>query len=493
MSVADLYSSNIRATKINATVPQQGLDSARQRVSPHRYIAGLVILDAILLALPPLFPLAAAYLTGMGPIDLASASSSANGQLLILTLLVFPVFFLSQFSVGGYRTKDLAIGTRLVRKLALSLLIAFGTIYLVSHVYEAADPAHRTWLLVWTAISFVTLPLFRWMIVARLQYRLANGAYVHRALSVGINCPPLSQGDISRLSTGLSRTNEPQRLTSLDQLAALEADVRDYEIDEIYVSVSWKQAPDVLRELQALRHMAANVFVLPCDEAARNHVLRATLKGDHLHMQVVDRPIEGWASIQKRAADILGASLALLIAAPVLAIVALAIKLESPGPILFRQIRQGFNGRRFEVLKFRSMYHHCADQGAERQTSRRDSRVTRVGRVIRATSLDELPQIFNVLRGDMSIVGPRPHALQTKAEGKALEDAVSDYAARHRVKPGITGLAQVNGFRGELDTIEKLKNRVRLDIEYIDNWSLWLDAKIVLKTVLSIIRDRNAY
>jgi exopolysaccharide biosynthesis polyprenyl glycosylphosphotransferase len=212
-----------------------------------------------------------------------------------------------------------------------------------------------------------------------------------------------------------------------------------------------------------------------------------------LSLYAVERPIRGWDVWLKRKEDLAIAIAALTLFAPLMLVIAILIKLESPGPVFFRQKRAGFNGSVFEVFKFRSMFHHFADAGAERQTGRNDSRVTRVGRFIRRTSLDELPQLFNVLQGTMSIVGPRPHALQTQTEGQDLDKLVDYYASRHRVKPGITGLAQVKGLRGELDRIHKLQRRVDCDIYYIDNWSLWLDLKIVLKTILLVFYDKHAY
>ena len=187
------------------------------------------------------------------------------------------------------------------------------------------------------------------------------------------------------------------------------------------------------------------------------------------------------------------AALVLALISPMLLFVALLIRLDSKGPIFFRQRRVGFNGSIFEILKFRTMYVDQTDHDAVRQTGRGDARVTRVGRVLRRTSLDELPQFINVLQGSMSIVGPRPHALQTRAEGKSLDELVEHYAARHRVKPGITGLAQVNGLRGELDSAEKLRRRVDYDIEYIDRWTIWLDIEILLKTVPLVFYDKSAY
>jgi exopolysaccharide biosynthesis polyprenyl glycosylphosphotransferase len=183
----------------------------------------------------------------------------------------------------------------------------------------------------------------------------------------------------------------------------------------------------------------------------------------------------------------------LVAAAPVLLLIAAAIKLDSPGPALFKQRRYGFNHRLIGVWKFRTMHVEYQDEDAVQLTTRNDPRVTRVGAFLRRTSLDELPQLFNVLAGEMSLVGPRPHALQAKAAGKLYEEAVAQYAARHKVKPGITGWAQVNGWRGETDTEEKIRRRIDHDLYYINNWSLLFDFKILVLTVPAVILGRNSY
>jgi lipopolysaccharide/colanic/teichoic acid biosynthesis glycosyltransferase len=183
----------------------------------------------------------------------------------------------------------------------------------------------------------------------------------------------------------------------------------------------------------------------------------------------------------------------LALSAPLFGIIAIAIKLDSPGPLLFGQMREGYHNKVFRLWKFRTMYHGCRDEGAVQQTSRNDRRVTRVGRVLRRFSLDELPQLINVIRGEMSIVGPRPHALGMTCAGLPMTQVLEGYAARLRLKPGITGWAQVNGCRGEVDSHEKLHRRVSLDCHYIDHWSLSLDLWIVLRTAVLLLFDRGAY
>ena len=173
--------------------------------------------------------------------------------------------------------------------------------------------------------------------------------------------------------------------------------------------------------------------------------------------------------------------------------VAAIVRFTSKGPILFRQQRYGFNNELIEVLKFRSMYTDMSDAKAARLVTRDDPRVTPIGRIIRKTSIDELPQLINVLRGELSLVGPRPHALHAKAAEKLYDEAVDGYFARHRVKPGITGWAQIHGWRGETDTQEKIEKRVECDLYYIDHWSIWLDLYILIRTPLALFDTKNAY
>jgi exopolysaccharide biosynthesis polyprenyl glycosylphosphotransferase len=206
-------------------------------------------------------------------------------------------------------------------------------------------------------------------------------------------------------------------------------------------------------------------------------------------LQLTRQPLSRLEIVQKRLFDLVFAALALIALTPLLIVAAVLIKLDSPGPVFFAQRRYGFNQQPFRIIKFRSM--RTLDDGAViRQVSADDPRVTRIGRWLRRWNVDEIPQLFNVLTGDMSLVGPRPHALSHDRE---YERRISLYARRHNVKPGITGWAQIHGHRGETDTDDKMRNRVEHDLFYIDNWSLWLDLKIIARTVLSPTAYRNAY
>ena len=248
--------------------------------------------------------------------------------------------------------------------------------------------------------------------------------------------------------------------------------------------------------------MLKKLWVLPVDIRLSAHTNKLRFRprsysylGEVPTLDVFEAPITDWDLVMKWLFDHVVGFLILLLALPVMGLVALAVKLDSPGPVIFRQKRFGFNNERIDVFKFRSMYHHLADPTASRVVTRNDDRVTRVGRFIRKTSLDELPQLFNVVfNSNLSLVGPRPHAVQGKLQSRLFDEAVDGYFARHRVKPGITGWAQINGWRGEVDTDEKIQKRVEFDLYYIENWSVLFDLFILLKTPLALMtKNENAY
>lgn len=269
--------------------------------------------------------------------------------------------------------------------------------------------------------------------------------------------------------------------------------VRRGLVDVVVLALPWAEERRILELIDLLSDYPVHVRLAPDIISYRfPRRVRLDLHG-HPVLHVADRPISGWHSVVKRGEDLLVGSIALMLCAIPMLVIAVAIRLDSPGPVLFRQKRTGFNNREFEMLKFRTMHHHMAEYSIRRQTTRNDPRVTRVGTMLRRASLDELPQIFNVLRGEMSVVGPRPHAPGTRAGTRTFEQIVDRYAARHRVRPGLTGLAQVRGYRGETRTEDKLIRRVESDLEYIDSWSLWLDFVIMLRTLFIVLRMQNAY
>jgi Undecaprenyl-phosphate glucose phosphotransferase len=279
----------------------------------------------------------------------------------------------------------------------------------------------------------------------------------------------------------------------LGSLADLKAYVRANKVDTIIMALPMGAEARVSGLVQRLAdlpvdiRLAANASRLQFAPAAYSYI------GTVPVIDLANRPISGFDAIAKRAFDVVIAAVALVALAPVMLVVAAAVRLESKGPALFRQKRYGFNNELIEVYKFRSMCTDRSDATASKLVTKNDPRVTRVGRIIRKSSLDELPQLFNVLLGNLSLVGPRPHAVHAKAADQLYPDVVATYFARHNVKPGITGWAQINGWRGETDTEEKIRQRVAFDLDYIKRWSVGFDLAILIKTPLSLLKTENAY
>jgi len=264
---------------------------------------------------------------------------------------------------------------------------------------------------------------------------------------------------------------------------------RAHSVTAIYIALPISNVPRIGEMVRELRDTTASIYFIP-DVFAFDMIQGRLVDVQGLPaLSVCDTPFHGMDAVLKRSFDVAVAGLSLVVIAPLMLLIALGVKLSSRGPVLFRQRRYGLNGEQINVYKFRSMT-VCEDGTDVRQATREDPRITRFGRFLRRTSLDELPQIVNVLQGKMSLVGPRPHAV---AHNEQYRKLITGYMIRHKVRPGITGWAQVHGLRGETDTIEKMRQRVKYDIEYLNNWSPWLDLKILVRTLVLIVRDEKAY
>jgi putative colanic acid biosysnthesis UDP-glucose lipid carrier transferase len=275
------------------------------------------------------------------------------------------------------------------------------------------------------------------------------------------------------------------------QLCRLIDFVRNDVVDDVIVAMPWANAREVSFLMDRLRELPVNVF-LSSDLVGYKIAMRSPpsyFESIPLY-QVAGKPLSGWDIILKTLEDYAISVFVLVILAPLLLIIAVVIKLDSPGPVIFKQKRLGFNNQAFDIYKFRSMTYSPVEEAKTIQAQLHDPRVTRVGGFLRKTSIDEIPQLFNVLNGTMSIVGPRPHAIDHNEE---FSTKIRGYFSRHRVKPGLTGLAQVKGFRGLTDTVEKMENRVKHDVEYTENWSLLLDLKIILQTPFALLLGTNAH
>jgi undecaprenyl-phosphate galactose phosphotransferase/putative colanic acid biosynthesis UDP-glucose lipid carrier transferase len=289
----------------------------------------------------------------------------------------------------------------------------------------------------------------------------------------------------------LSADDNPVSRTANDVrvLKAAANYVRTQDAREILLALPWGDAGRLEFVKEHIKALPVSARLLP-DKRVRSLLSSGSADSQQvLTIDVQRAPLNVLERLVKRTMDLIIAFFALLLLLPVLVLTAVAIKLDGPGPVIFRQNRKGFNGRQFVMFKFRTMRVQEND-GHVRQAVKNDPRVTAIGKLLRASSIDELPQLLNVLTGDMSLIGPRPHAL---SHDNQFETIVSDYAYRHHVKPGITGWAQCNGARGATPSVEHISKRVELDLWYINNWSLWLDLRILVKTFFEVLRKRNAY
>ena len=384
---------------------------------------------------------------------------------------------------------------------ALTLFLLAGFFLKVSADFS------RLWFGGWFASGFILIFGFR-LVLARMIRRWArNGTMERRAVIVGggktaetlirsVEQQPHNDIRICGIFDDRGDKRSPPLVAGYPKLgtvAQLIEFARIARIDMLIVSLPLTAETRVLELLKKL-------WVLPVDIRLSAHSNQLQFRprsysyiGAVPMLDIFDKPINDWDSVAKRAFDIVFSLVGIVLFAPVMLVTAIAIKLDSEGPVLFRQKRHGFNNEVIEVYKFRSMYVNQSDPTAIRPVTKGDPRVTRVGRIIRKTSIDELPQFFNALLGSLSLVGPRPHAIAAQSHNLLYNEVVDGYFARHRVKPGVTGWAQINGWRGEMDTDEKIRMRTEFDLHYIENWSLWFDLKILFLTPIRLLDTSNAY
>ena len=366
---------------------------------------------------------------------------------------------------------------------------------------------NEQWLLGWFPLVAVHFGLTRFFAGLWVKPLAASGAFRQRIAIVGGGKPAADaikaleeSSDLDIEIVGIfddrfdkrspAAVERYKKLGKIDELAEF---ARRDRVDLVIVAIPISAEERLLQMLKRLWELPVDIRIsgqaskLKFASQSYTHIGKLSL------LSVFDRPLSGWSAILKTAMDMFLAIVFIIVLSPVMLITAAIIATTSKGPVIFKQRRYGFNNELVEVYKFRSMFVDDGDATASKLVTRNDPRVTPVGRVIRKTSIDELPQLFNVLTGQLSLVGPRPHATQAKAAEILYEQVVDGYFARHKVKPGITGWAQINGWRGETDTREKIENRVKFDLEYIDHWSLALDLKIIFKTPFALLKSENAY
>ncbi|KAB7648922.1 undecaprenyl-phosphate glucose phosphotransferase [Polymorphobacter fuscus] len=393
------------------------------------------------------------------------------------------------------------------QRVATSWLTSALFMMTLGFILKASDSVSRSWAGGWFAAGGLALLLSRGATTVWVRRLKNRGTFNQRVAVFGAGPQGVRFADYvlkhDRLTISLVGFFDDRRdgrvpsaaatVPVLGNLSALISLIRDGRVDQVVVALPWSAEARLQQVVSRLALTPVKIRLAP-DLASFAFARRPiVVLGDIPMLTLFERPISGMDAALKLVEDKLLTLTILAFTWPILLAIAIAVKLDSPGPVFFRQPREGFNNRPFRVFKFRTMYHNRSEFDAIQQASRSDPRVTRVGRILRRTSLDELPQLFNVLNGDMSLVGPRPHAASTRAGGRLFSDVVASYAARHKVKPGITGWAQVCGWRGETDTEEKLVKRLEHDLHYIENWSLAFDFYILFRTIGSVLLPKNAF
>jgi len=439
-----------------------------------------------------------AYLSGTPVLAWIEAGAVAGA-------LLFALAFFQ--AADAYQISTMRRGLKQLGRVAAGLTMVFAVFAITRTMTGFGTAVPEQWLGAWYAGALGCLVAWRLTVYRFVRHWMKTGRLERRAVIVGggtaagelihdLEIQPDNDIRICGIFDDRGNDRSPASVSGYPKLGNMEALVafaRLARIDMLIVSIPLRAEKRVLELLKTL-------WVLPVDIRLSAHTDKVRFRnrstsyiGTVPFVDVIEKPIADWDMVAKRLFDLFFASAALIALFPLMIGAAIAIKLDSKGPIMFRQKRYGFNNEIIEIWKFRSMFADQTDHLAKNAVTKNDPRVTKVGRFIRKTSIDELPQLFNVLAGSISLVGPRPHAVNAHTDNTTWDDVVDGYFARHKVKPGVTGWAQINGWRGEVDTPEKIQKRVEHDVYYIENWSILFDLKILFLTPFSLLNTENAY
>jgi Undecaprenyl-phosphate glucose phosphotransferase len=460
----------------------------------------LLLSDPVLLYVAALL-IGALYSQGLPSPLIASDLGDTFTRVVLLAAVLAP-FFLYDRRFGAIASRGQMGG--LVRTHALRFAAFSAVVLALGGVSRTLGPLPTGWLFTWLAAGLLLTALPRVLVALTLR-RLQQQGVLTEVIAV-VGAGPVADRLVQVLGQAQPNSiellgvfdDDPDAVAgnrasgTLDQLLELG---KTRKIDWILLTLPPAPEQRLQSIVQRLKALAVPIGLCPQHIGLAAPARNIGYVGNAVPVTLLaDRPINRWNAVFKSAEDLLIGGLITLGLLPVLTAIALAIKLTSPGPVIFKQRRHALNNREFDVYKFRTMrWNPAASTQALRQTSRDDNRITRIGRFLRSTSLDELPQLFNVLKGEMSLVGPRPHAVDMRTEARLGHEITDTYPHRHRVKPGITGWSQVNGARGATDTTAQLRRRVDLDLHYIDHWSLLLDLKILALTSRVVVQRTNAY
>jgi putative colanic acid biosynthesis UDP-glucose lipid carrier transferase len=404
------------------------------------------------------------------------------------TVLASASLFLGLFSDSLYRSWRVNDLSSMLKSVATVWGSVIVLLMLGLFITKTSADISRVWFTVWALSCWLALSLQRLAAYRFLRWLRQRGYNFKTVLLVGFG--PVGDQVVKAIQDSAWSGLRIQAHISPEQLHTYTQLPEHQQPDEIWLCLPLSDEAGIRTSLEALRHSVANIRLVPDWFSIKliNHGISEALGIPMLDLSA--SPVTGATRIIKAIEDRVLAFIILILISPLMLAIAIAVKATSPGPVYFRQKRNGWNGSVIKVYKFRSMYMHQEDDGQVTQATQGDPRITPLGRFLRRTSLDELPQFINVLQGRMSIVGPRPHAV---AHNDYYKQHLPRYMLRHKVKPGITGWAQVHGLRGETDTLEKMEKRVEYDLYYIEHMSLWLDLKIMVMTVFKGFAHRNAY
>lgn len=438
----------------------------------------------------------------------AGGGDLVAGWSAVFATLAAVLFTLAFFQAADvYQVSVMRQGLSQLGRVAAGWTLVFAMFALLRSTTGIGTGLPDPWIGAWFALGLTGLCLSRFVVYSLVRHWMTRGRLERRAIIVGggtaaaeliheIEAQPDNDIRICGIFDDRANDRSPPVVAGypkLGNISALVEFARLARIDMLIVCIPLRAEKRVLQLLKKLWILPVDIRLSAHTDKVRFRNRGTSFIGTVPFVDVVEKPIANWDMVGKRIFDLVFATAAIVALFPLMVAAAIAIRLDSKGPILFRQKRYGFNNEIIEVLKFRSMYTEMSDPDAKQVVTKGDPRVTRVGRFIRKTSIDELPQLFNVLAGTLSLVGPRPHAVNAHTDNTTWDDVVDGYFARHKVKPGVTGWAQINGWRGEVDTQEKIEKRVECDVYYIENWSILFDLKILLLTPFRLLNTENAY
>ena len=440
------------------------------------------------------------YIKGLAEVGLYQYS------LAILTAATISFIVMNSDLLGLRLYKDFfKKGYLEIRQILIASFCVSGLLVLIAFFLKISTDYSRIWTLTWYVLTMFCLLLYRFIINKYIKFWIRNKRFSHRTVLIGNKKNNLilkkflhnNTDEIAIIKTFSTNGQKIRKSKMVKRdfilLDKIIKSISLLEVDQIILNLSLDYKEVIEYLTKHLSSLPAALKIVPSVSLHNPIFRKAEILLNIPVISIIEQPISDWGVIIKRIEDILLSLIFFIILSPVFFLSAIAIKISSPGPIFFKQQREGFNNKQFIIWKFRTMYQSMSDPGGKVQAKKKDIRVTVIGNLLRKYSIDEIPQLINVFKGNMSLIGPRPHPIGLKKSNHIFLNVEATYAKRFKVKPGMTGWAQVNGFRGETNNQLALEKRIECDLYYIDNWSILFDMWILIRTIPAVIKNRNAY